>query len=107
MTVSVARVEEAVERLMRYVERDRFAGYDPYDILNSSFPFRRLGTYASAVATQFHKRNPVNVRALLGIRKEHNPKGLGLLLSAYSRRQQLDPENDRSEVMNFFGQAFD
>lgn len=101
MKLSVSRVEEAVERLMRYVERDRFAGYDPYDILNSRFPFRWFGTYASAVATQLHKRNPVNVRPLLSIRKEHNPKGLGLLLSAYSLRQQLYPEKDGGAEMRF------
>jgi hypothetical protein len=84
------------DHLTGVMEAEGFRGYDPYDILLSPFPFRLFGTYAAAVATQLHKRNPLNVRRLLGIPKTENPKALGLLLWAYSRMQSLRPDRDYS-----------
>ncbi len=46
----------------------------------------------SALATQFQKYNPINIRGLLGIKKDHNPKGLGLLLKAYCLLHKYDAE---------------
>lgn len=83
-----------LDLLIRHIESEEFRGYDPYDILNSPFPFRAFGTYGAAIATQLHKRNPINVRPLLGIRKDYNPKALGLLLYAYAGLQQLRPQID-------------
>ncbi len=46
-------------------------------------PFHWLGKWGPAVATQIQKRNPINIRPLLGIKKDYNPKGMGLFLKAY------------------------
>jgi hypothetical protein len=89
-----------IEQLRSYIEAEGFAGYDPYDILNSPLPIKGLGTFAAAVATQLHKRNPVNIRPLLGIKKEHNPKGLGLLLHAYCNLQRVNPHQDFTTQIN-------
>lgn len=92
-----------LDRLLKRLEADDFKGYDPYDILLSPIPFRLFGTYAAAVATQLHKRNPVNIRPLLGIKKGHNPKAMGLLLYVYSRLQQRFPDRDyRSQLSRLF-----
>ncbi len=90
---------QPLDRLIRHLESEGFRGYDPYDILNSPFPFRAFGTYGAAIATQLHKRNPINLRPLLGIKKEYNPKGLGLLLYAYSGLQQLRPHIDYEQQL--------
>jgi hypothetical protein len=88
------KYNQILDRLIQHIESEEFRGYDPYDILNASFPFRFFGTYFSAVATQLHKRNPINFRPLLGIKKDYNPKALGLLVYAYSGLQQLRPNVD-------------
>lgn len=87
------------DRLTDRMESEGFRGYDPYDILLSPIPFRWFGTYAAAVVTQLHKRNPVNLRRFLGIPKTENPKALGLLLYAYSRLQVLCPDRDYSRQL--------
>ncbi len=74
----------SLKKLLRYSEEQNFLGYDPYDILNSKINFKVFGKWAPVIAIQISKRNPVNIRPILGIKKEYNPKGLGLLLNAYS-----------------------
>lgn len=79
-------VKETLNRLRQYCEGQDFAGWDPYDALNSPFmPVLSLGTKYGRIAwTQFLRRSPVNLRPLLRIPKGHNPKGLGLFLRSYS-----------------------
>jgi len=74
----------ALSMLQSYVESDHFKGYDPYDFLNSWFPFRWFGKMPQAIVVQAGKLIPFNLRPILGVKKEENPKGLGLLLKAYS-----------------------
>jgi len=76
-------LENSIQNLLEYIEKEKFAGYDPYDILNSKFPIQKMGKWIPVIATQLHKRNPINLRPLLGIKKIHSTKGMGLLLTAY------------------------
>lgn len=77
-------IENKLKKLIRWCENEDFKGYDPYDTLNSSFNFKIFGKWGPPVAIQVQKRNPVNIRPLLGIKKGHNPKAMGLFLKAYS-----------------------
>ena len=67
-----------------YCFQENYIGYDPYDTLNSWIPFNKMGKWIPILATQFQKRNPLNIRPLLGIKREINPKAFGLFLHAYS-----------------------
>ncbi len=78
-------VVESLGKLIKYCEENDFKGYDPYDTLNTWFPFIKFGNLVSAIAIQIQKRNPINIRPILGISKGYNPKGMGLFLSAYSK----------------------
>lgn len=69
-------------KLISYIESEEFRGYDPYDVLTSPIPFNVFGRWGPPVATQILKRLPINFRPLLGIRKDYNPKGMGLILKA-------------------------
>ena len=89
-------LDPTVERMRRYVERERFAGYDPYDALTGWFPFGLAGKWGQAVVTQIHKRNPVNLRPLMGIPKRRNAKAIGLFLSSYSK---LAEHGDRAAAI--------
>ena len=85
-------IHQSIEELQRYIEAERFKGFDPYDTLTSTIPFHLLGKWGPIIATQIQKRNPFNIRKLIGIKKEYNPKGLGLLLHSYAILQQKFPE---------------
>lgn len=80
MVQSEAR--QCIERMLAYIESADYAGYDPYDAMNSRV-IAALAARSKAVrigATQLLRRCPVNLRPLLGVRKGHNPKGIGLFL---------------------------
>ena len=63
-------IEQAFNKLENYVIKENFMGYDPYDTLNSWIPFKIIGKWPSAIATQIQKRNPINIRPLLGIKRK-------------------------------------
>lgn len=70
-------------KLIDFIEKENFKGWDPYDTLNSFINFKFFGGIIPVLAIQFQKRNPVNIRSLLGVKKGINPKGMGLILKAY------------------------
>jgi hypothetical protein len=94
-------ISSALTQLRKYVERENFKGYDPYDILNCPFDLRRFGKWPPILATQFQKRSPLNFRPLLGIKKDYNPKALGLFLTAYSNLAQLFPHANFENTFDF------
>ena len=83
--IGKTNVLPALNKLIGYVEKENYLGYDPYDTLNSFINFNLLGKFGSVSVTQFQKRNPINIRPLIGIQKEYNPKGIGLFLKAYCK----------------------
>ncbi|HLV52952.1 MAG TPA: hypothetical protein VKY29_02950 [Cryomorphaceae bacterium] len=91
------RVEMAFRTLESRVRSRDFAGYDPYDALTGFLPWSKMGKWPAVLAIQTGKRMPVNFRPLLGIRKAHNPKALGLFLLGYSIRP---PTPEREEICN-------
>jgi hypothetical protein len=92
-------VRASLDRLIGYVEGEEFRGYDPYDFLNSSIPFGRLGKTGQTLAIQAGKRIPFNVRPWIGIDGQRNPKALGLFLSAYAILHRIDGNPERIEIM--------
>jgi hypothetical protein len=85
-------VRNCIQEMLACLAAADYAGYDPYDALNSPL-LRRVGAASKTVrlgATQFLRRCPVNLRPLLGIRKGHNPKAIGLFLWGYVRLYALE-----------------
>ncbi len=79
--------ERALGKLIRYCRAQGWAGYDPYDGLNA-FGAGALSAGSKlgrTVLIQMIKRSPVNLRPILGIRKELNPKGVALSSRAVLR----------------------
>ena len=97
-------IEPSFQRLRRYCEREQFKGWDPYDGLNSRWfqrsPLRRLAL-AREVWIQLFKRNPVNFRRIAGVPKEHNPKGLGLFLTAYCNQYRIEPREETAVTIRY------
>ncbi len=73
------------------IESCDYAGYDPYDALNSPIIhwLALRSRLAGMTATQFLRRCPLNFRPILGVRRGHNPKGLGLFLWGYVKLHRI------------------
>lgn len=95
-----SEIDQSYSKLDQYVRNEHFAGYDPYDTLNSSIPFRKWGKWPPILAIQIQKRNPFGSRKLLRIKKGVNPKGLGLFLHSYSLAYQRNPDEGLRETMD-------
>ena len=82
----------AARKLFAYCRENNWAGYDPYDALNSRI-FMALPALDSRiprlVLTQLLKRSPVNIRGLLQVSKTQNPKGIALFLAALLKAPEL------------------
>jgi hypothetical protein len=78
-------VERATRKLLAYCRQNDWAGYDPYDALNSGL-FKALPLLDSRIPrlalTQILKRSPINIRRLALVPKTQNPKALALFLRA-------------------------
>lgn len=100
----VAGLEAGILKLVDYCRVNEWAGYDPYDALNSPL-FRTLpfldSRWPRLILTQALKRSPLNVRRLLHIPKTQNPKALALFLSAFItlERANFPCENTDIELM--------
>jgi hypothetical protein len=83
---SSAEIRAITQKLLSYCRDNNWAGYEPYDILNSrlfsALPF--LDFWLPRLAfTQLLKRSPINLRSLLLVPKTQNPKALGIFLTAF------------------------
>ncbi len=98
----MAGLEETIVKLEAYCRDRQWAGYDPYDALNSEL-FARSPLMKSHVArlafTQFLKRSPVNLRPWLRIEPRQDPKAIALFLMAYVRRARTGDEASRATAI--------
>jgi hypothetical protein len=81
-----ASPRETADRALRWARDREYAGYDPYDGLNSPVlsPFA-TNWFTRLVAMHGVAKSPVNLRPLLGVEPERNPKGIALFASACLR----------------------
>jgi hypothetical protein len=93
-----------IDRLKRYIEKENFKGYDPYDSINS--PILKAVSFNRKILRiafiQVFKRFPINLRAILGIKKDYNPKGIGLFLWSYAKLYKLRKSPELLEKIDFF-----
>jgi len=99
-------IKDITLRLLRYCRENGWAGYDPYDALNSRI-FRALPfldfKLSRLILTQGVKRCPINLRPLLLIPKTANPKGIALFLSSLSKLRNLGLA-DRDEMISLLAE---
>jgi len=87
-----AGIKECIASLMAYCGKNGWAGFDPYDALNSTVldrgPFGKSRVFRIAM-TQIMKRLPFNLRPLLLVSREQNPKAIALFLMAFLKLSKL------------------
>ena len=91
-TVTTDRVKGTLMSLLDYCRKHNWAGYDPYDALNSrafnSTPFAKSRLCRIAL-TQVLKRAPINARAMLLVPHLQNPKAIALFLMAFLKLSRM------------------
>jgi hypothetical protein len=100
-------IEQAFDQLLHWCRSQNFAGYDPFDALNSrvfqATPFRSSRT-ARLIWTQICKRSPLNVRSLALVPPQKNSKGIALFalaaLANYRRLKTEAAEKDARELLD-------
>ena len=89
---SFEKIKTVTLKLLAYCQSNNWAGYDPYDALNSEI-FNRLPflnfRLPRLVLTQILKRSPFNFRSLLKVPKTQNPKAIALFLMAFLKLKRL------------------
>lgn len=84
--VSADAARIAVQKLIAYCRTNNWAGYDPYDALNSEY-FKAIpqldSKWPRLVFTQALKRSPLNIRRLVAVPPTQNPKAMALFLTAF------------------------
>ncbi|MEJ7623568.1 MAG: hypothetical protein WKF34_06215 [Pyrinomonadaceae bacterium] len=90
-------LEKIYESLFKYCRTRDFAGYDPFDGLNSSLlqatPLGR-SRLARLAWLQMVKRSPVDLRKPLGVKPDVNPKAIALFALAEMSRFRVNAEDD-------------
>jgi hypothetical protein len=94
-------VKTAILKLLDFCRANDWAGYDPYDALNSkvleALPF--LNSRVPRIAlTQALKRSPFNIRPCLFIPKVQNAKAIALFLAAFVKLSKAEEVNLGDQV---------
>lgn len=89
-------LNQGLKKLLSYIEKQQYRGYDPYDALTSPFfklPILRTNKLIRFGAQQVVKRLPFNIRPLLFVPKGYNPVTLGLCIQGYAHLYEAEPKN--------------
>jgi uncharacterized protein YyaL (SSP411 family) len=90
-------IKDSLAILEDYIVKERYKGYDPFDILMSplyKLPILKSSKKIRLLSEQIFKRLPINLRPLLFVRKGLNPVTLGLCIQAYCNLIQLLPDKE-------------
>lgn len=103
-------IKDSIISLLDYCQKNDWAGFDPYDALNSrifaSLPFVQ-NNFSRLIFTQLMRRLPVNIRPIMLVEKGKNPKGLALFSSALSRLSDLGLRDAESTSIELLEQLID
>ncbi len=80
-------IESSIRRLTGWLEANNYRGYDTFDGLSAVYlrPLTFGSPFLRQVLQQGVRRFPVNVRPILGIRKQRSSKGMGFLVRGFIR----------------------
>lgn len=87
-------VRTAARKLLAYCRANDWAGYDPYDALNSRI-FEMLpfldAKIPRIILTQALKRSPIDIHRFLLIPQTQNPKAIALIMMAVLKLSSVEP----------------
>lgn len=106
----ITTLENSILSLLDYCQKNDWAGFDPYDALNSRV-FTTLPLVQNKIGrlvfTQAMKRSPVNLRHIFMIPKDQNPKGIALFCSALLMLSNLQLLRDDEPILHLLKRLID
>jgi hypothetical protein len=75
-------VMDSLIKLHRYIKKEKYAGWDPYDWYLSPLS-KKLPKFVNFLMIQFGLYSPINFRPFFGIRKHLSNKGFAIFAQAY------------------------
>lgn len=78
-------INEAQRRLNSWIERNGWAGYDPYDLLGTRpfLAFQKMGLLGRFTARKIANISPLLLRRIFKVKKTINPKAMALFARGY------------------------
>ncbi len=105
MSALPTEIGASIERLDAWLVRNDYKAYDPFDGLSSYLrPLTFRLRFPQQVLQQAVRRNPFNLRPMLGIKPHTSTKGMGFLAGGYLNLFLLTGEKRWEEKMRW---AFD
>jgi len=98
----MTRIDDCVDRMETYIQKQDFRGWDPYDGLMAPYwnwPLLKTSSRLRWAWQQAVKRCPINVRPALGVRKGRNPVTLALFVQGLVYRDMIEPSDDRRTIV--------
>jgi hypothetical protein len=78
------QVAESIEKLLSWVHRCGYKGYEPFDALLSPLKVCLFGNpVAQRIFIQVVRQCPINLRPMIGIRPHYSSMGMGCMASGY------------------------
>jgi len=92
-----------IVKLDKWISKNNWKGYDPFDGLNAKVLnwLTFDNHYLRIILQQSIRRFPVNLRPLVGIKKETGSKGMGFCALGYLKLYQTTSERDYIEKIKF------
>lgn len=96
-------IQQSVDRLDNWITKNEWRAYDPFDGLNAKYLkfFTFNNHYLRIVLQQSVRRFPINLRPLLGIKKEVSSKGMGFCALGYLDLYKTNNNNKYKEKAKF------
>jgi hypothetical protein len=98
-----AEIYDTLFRLFSWAEKEDYKGYDTFDGLNSKYlrPLTLNNKFLRIALQQGVRRFPVNLRPLLGVKKNHSTKAMGFFGKAFVRLYRAIGDPTWSEKAKF------
>jgi len=96
-------VYKSIGQLSRWLEANDYRGYDTFDGLNARFvrPLTFETRFLRTVLQQGVRRFPLNLRPVLGIRKEYSSKGMGFMARGFIRLHESTGDQEWKNKAEF------
>ena len=91
------KIKDAYYKLYRWIERQSFVGYDPYDALNTDISLLKKNKYFRLLFNYTNKFSPINLRKIFKIKKSKSNKALALMCSGLLR---FPPNEKTYKIIN-------
>lgn len=100
MKVNTAKsfIESSLLKVEKWVEDNRYRGYEPFDGLSSFVrPLTFGNVFAERLLQQLVRQSPLNLRPILGVSRKESTKGRGYMAWGYLKRYKVTGKKEYVE----------